>query len=73
MLPSLDDASVLDHFQLPDHSQHFQNPWSPWNTPEILGQEYEVGTVHKLKPMSKPLLALVEWCSALFTMTTIIT
>jgi len=72
-LPSLDDSLVLDHFWLPDHFQHFWNPWSPRNTPEIHRQEYKVGAVHELKPMSKPLPAPVEWCSAPFTMTTIIT
>jgi len=32
-----------------------------------------VGTAHELKPTSEPLLAPVEWCSASFVMTTIIT
>jgi len=32
----------------------------PQNAPEILGQEYEVGTAHELKPTSEPLLVPVE-------------
>jgi len=43
-------CSVLDYFQLPDHFWHFWDPQSPRNAPEILGQEYKVGTAHKLKP-----------------------
>jgi len=50
---------LWNYFGTPDHSWHFWNPQSPWNTPEILGQEYKVGTVHELKPMSKPLLGSV--------------
>jgi len=61
MLPSL--WTMLQLWitsELPDHFQHFQNPQSPWNAPEILRQEYKVGTMHELKPMSKPLSVPVE-------------
>jgi len=57
MLPSLwTYALVMDYFQLLDPSQHFWNPQSP----KILRQEYEVGAVHELKPMSEPLSVPVE-------------
>ena len=73
MLPSLDDTAVPNYLWLLDYFQYFWNPWSPQNTPEILRQEYKVDAAHELKPLSEPLLAPVEWFSAPFVMTIIIT
>jgi len=57
---SLYDAPVLDYFQTPRPIPTLPESSESQNAPEILGQEYEVGTVHELKPTSKPLSVLVE-------------